>query len=56
MKHHAESKPTSIASSLVSDDEVLSVVSAGGEEIPQLLGWIEEADARIVLHVNCRLV
>ena len=43
---------TIIASSLVSDDEALPAKSAGGEEIPDLLNWIEEADARLVVHVD----
>ena len=43
---------TIIASSVVSNDEVLSAKSSGGEEIPDLLNWIEEADARLVGHVD----
>ena len=43
---------TIIASSLVSDDEALPAKSAGCEEIPDLLNWIEEADARLVVHVD----
>ena len=43
---------TIIASSVVSNDEVLSAKSNGGEEIPDLLNWIEEADARLVVHVD----
>ena len=41
-----------IVSSVVSDDEVLPAKAAGGEEIPDLLNWIEEADARLVVHVE----
>ena len=33
-------------------DEVLPAKAAGGEEIPDLLNWIEEADARLVVHVE----
>ena len=36
----------------VSDDEVLPAKAAGGEEIPDLLNWIEEADDRHVVHVE----
>jgi len=43
---------TIIASSLVSDDEALPATATGGEEIPDLLSWIEEADARLVVHVD----
>lgn len=38
---------TVIVSSVVIDDEVLPAKSADGEEIPELLNWIEEADARL---------
>jgi hypothetical protein len=44
--------PTIIASSVVSDGEVLPAKANGGEEIPDLLNWIEEADARLVVHVE----
>ena len=27
-------------------------MASGGEEIPDLLSWIEEADSRVVVHVN----
>lgn len=43
---------TIIASSIVSDDEVLSATATGGQEIPNLFSWIEEADARLVVHVE----
>ena len=43
---------TIIVSSVVCDDEVLPAISLGGEEIPSLLNWIEEADARLVVHVE----
>ena len=43
---------TIITSSVVSDDEVHAVKATGGEEIPGLLNWIEEADARLVVHVE----
>ena len=43
---------TIIASSVVYDDEALLALATGGEEIPYLLNWIEEADARLVLHVD----
>ena len=35
-----------IASSLVIDDGVLPAVTSACERIPDLLNWIEEADAR----------
>jgi len=41
-----------IASSVVSDDEVLPAMTNDGEEIPELLDWIEESDARLVEHVE----
>ena len=31
-------------------DEVLPAKAAGGEEFPDLLNWIEEVDARLVVH------
>jgi len=43
---------TIIASSLVSDDEVLPAKAAGGEEVADLLNWIEEANGRLVVHVD----
>lgn len=43
---------TIIVSSVVSDEEVLPAIISGGEEIPDLLSWIEEADARLVVHVD----
>ena len=39
-----------IESSVVSDDEVLPAMTNDGEEIPELLNWIEESDARLVVH------
>jgi hypothetical protein len=48
----AYGKATIVASSVVSDDKVLAAVASGGEEIPELLNWIEEADARLVVHVE----
>ena len=39
-----------IASSIVSDDEILPAMTNDGEEIPELLNWIEESDARLVLN------
>jgi hypothetical protein len=48
----ATTMATVIASSLVSDDEALTAKAAGGEEIPDLMNWIEEADARLVVHVD----
>ncbi|KAH3870573.1 hypothetical protein DPMN_033761 [Dreissena polymorpha] len=41
-----------IASSVVSDNEALPAIKFGNEIIPELLNWIEEADARIVTHVE----
>ena len=41
-----------IASSVVSDDEALPAIASSGEEIPDLLNWIKEADARLVVHVD----
>ncbi len=43
---------TIIVSSVVSDEEVLPAMISGGEEISDLLSWIEEADARLVVHVD----
>ena len=50
--NQASRKATIIVSSVVSDDEVLPAKVAGGEEIPDLFNWIEEADARLVVHVE----
>jgi hypothetical protein len=30
----------------------LPAIASSGEEIPDLLNWIEEADARLVVHVD----
>ena len=43
---------TILASSFVFNDEVLPAKAAGGEEFPDLLNWIEEADAGLVVHVE----
>ena len=43
---------TIIASSVVSDDEALPARVSGNEEIPELLNWIEEANTRLVAHVE----
>ena len=48
--HYANT--TIIASSVVSDDEVLPAKANGGAEILELLNWTEEADSRLVLHVE----
>ena len=48
----AYGKGTIITSSVVFNDEVLPAKTNGGEEIPDLLNWIEEADARLVVHVE----
>ena len=48
--HYANT--TIIASSVVSDDEVLPAKANGGADIPELLNWTEEADSRLVLHVE----
>ena len=40
---------TVIVSSVVIDDEVLPAKAACGEEIPDLLNWIEEADGRLLV-------
>ncbi|KAH3814555.1 hypothetical protein DPMN_143057 [Dreissena polymorpha] len=40
-----------VASSVVSDNEALPAIKFGNEVIPELLNWIEEADARVVVHV-----
>jgi len=52
VSNRAEGNPVIIASSVVSDDEVLPGKAAGGEEISDLHSWIEEADARLVVHVE----
>ena len=44
--------PNIITSAVVSDDEVLPATAAGNQDIPDLLNWIEEADARLVVHVK----
>ena len=44
--------PVIIASSMIFDDEVLPAKASSGEEIPNLHSWIEEADARLLVHVN----
>jgi len=36
----------------LSDDEVLHAMTNDCEEIPELLNWIEESDARLVEHVE----
>ena len=50
-KNVTKGHPTTIASSMVCDGEVLPAITAIGE-IPELLNWIEEADARIVVHIG----
>ncbi|KAL8620077.1 hypothetical protein ACOMHN_015359 [Nucella lapillus] len=52
VSNRAEGNPVIIASSVICDDEVLPAKAAGGEEIPDLHSWIEEADARLVVHVE----
>ncbi|KAH3725181.1 hypothetical protein DPMN_051016 [Dreissena polymorpha] len=37
---------------VVSDNEALTVIKFGNEVIPELLNWIEEADTRVVAHVE----
>ncbi|KAH3729320.1 hypothetical protein DPMN_055287 [Dreissena polymorpha] len=41
-----------IASSVVSDNEALRAIKFGNEVISELLNWIEEANARVVAHVE----
>jgi len=41
-----------IASSIVSDDEILPAMTNDCDEIPKLLKWIEESDARLVVHME----
>ena len=48
--HYANT--TIIASSVVSDDEVLPAKANGGAEIRELLNWTEVAGIRLVLHVE----
>ena len=43
---------TTIASYVVSDDEVLPAKGNGGAYIHELLNWTEEADNMLVLHVE----
>lgn len=50
--NRAPGNATVIASSFVSEDEVIPAKLAGGQEIPDLLNWIEEADSRLVVHVE----
>ena len=52
VRNIAYSNAAVIASSLVSEDEALPAIVFGGDEIPDLLNWIEEADARLVVHVE----
>ena len=41
-----------IASSIICDDEVLPTVSSTEEDVNELNSWIEEADARLILHID----
>ncbi|KAH3840202.1 hypothetical protein DPMN_113647 [Dreissena polymorpha] len=41
-----------IASSVVFDNKTLPAIKFGNEVIPELYNWIEEADARVVAHVE----
>ncbi|KAH3719442.1 hypothetical protein DPMN_062277 [Dreissena polymorpha] len=41
-----------IASSVLYDNEALPAITFCNEVIPELLNWIEEADARVVAHVE----
>ena len=50
--NQASGNATIIVSSVVSDDEVFPAKAAGGEEIPDVLNWIEEADDRLLVHVE----
>ncbi len=43
---------TVIASSLICDDKAVPAKATGAKGIPNLLNWIEEADARLVVHVD----
>ena len=52
MCNRAYSNITIIASSVVSDKEVIPAISSCVEEVPELLNWIEETDRRLVVHVE----
>ena len=41
-----------IASSIICDDEVLPTVSSTEEDVNELNSWIEEADARLIFHID----
>ncbi|KAH3832374.1 hypothetical protein DPMN_105659 [Dreissena polymorpha] len=41
-----------IASLVFSENETLLAIKFGNEVIPELLNWIETADARVVAHVE----
>ena len=50
VRKNVDNKQAIITSSVVSNGEVLQALMTGGEEIPELLSWIEEADARLIVH------
>ncbi|KAK3885497.1 hypothetical protein Pcinc_010238 [Petrolisthes cinctipes] len=52
VSHRASSDVTIIGSSTVSDEEVYPANASGGDKIPDLFSWIEEADSRVVVHVD----
>ena len=41
-----------ILSSMIHEDEVLPAKLCTGEEIPELNNWIEEADSKVIVHVE----
>ena len=47
-----KSNPNIIVSSVVHEDEVLPAETSEGRDIPELINWIEEADDRLIVHVE----
>ena len=52
IRNNVTDNPAIKTSSVVSDGKVLPGQMTGGKEIPELLSWIEEADARLIVHVE----
>ena len=48
----SEANPTIIVSYVVCDDKILPAIGPGSKEFPELLSWIEEADNRLIVHVE----
>ena len=52
VRNNVADNPAIITSSAVSDGEVLPAQMTVGKEIPEILSWIEEADARLIVQVE----